>query len=247
MKLKKTSALVTGAGQRIGQQLAIALGRAGCDVVIHYRQSAEGARETAAMIESAGQKALLCQGDLRCQSDARRVAQQAIDWQDNLAVVVNSAATFDAVPFQQIEQEDWAVALETNLLGPFWISQLAGEWMKKAGRGKIINIADTSWMAPWPGYLPYSISKAGVVALTRGLAQVLAPTVQVNAIGPGAVMFPESYSEQKKQAVIAKTLRKAEGSPEDVCQAMLFLCECDYVTGTVIPVEGGELLGRGQT
>jgi NAD(P)-dependent dehydrogenase (short-subunit alcohol dehydrogenase family) len=115
--------------------------------------------------------------------------------------------------------------------------------MQKQGRGKIINIADWSGIRPYKNYLPYCISKAGVIALTKALALELSPTIQVNCICPGPILLPENFGEEEREAVIQETPLARLGSPEDVAAAVLFFVQgSDFVTGAVLPVDGGRLI-----
>jgi NAD(P)-dependent dehydrogenase (short-subunit alcohol dehydrogenase family) len=111
--------------------------------------------------------------------------------------------------------------------------------MRPNGGGKIINIVDVAGELIWPSYLPYSVSKAALIAVNRGLAKAWAPEIQVNAIAPGPVLFPEDYTDEQKRLAIDRTLLKRAGSPEDVVRAVIFLIENDYITGEVIHVDGG--------
>ena len=115
--------------------------------------------------------------------------------------------------------------------------------MKRRRSGKIINIVDTAAFRPWTNYLPYCAAKGGLATLTWGLARALAPNVQVNGIAPGPVLFPRGISRRERQAALDKTLLKREGSPEDIARAALFLLEgSDFVTGIILPVDGGRML-----
>ncbi len=245
MELHNKTALVTGAGKRIGRALALRLARLGCHVVVHYRRSEQEAWETAEGIRALGVEALLLQADLSIPEEAHHAAQEALDWKGALTVLVNSAANFGKAPFGQVTPGDWDIALDANLLGPFWLAQEIGPHMVSFGEGKIINIADISGRAPWPTHIPYCVSKAGLISLTMGLAKALAPAVQVNAIGPGPILFPEEYTEEQRQTVIKKTLLKRQGSPEDIADAVEFFCRCDYVTGVFLPVDGGQSVREG--
>ena len=130
-----------------------------------------------------------------------------------------------------------------NLKGPFLCAQRVGQEMLARGGGKIVNIADVNAYRPWPSYIPYCVSKAGVIALTQGLARALAPTVQVNAVAPGAVLFPEEYTPEQRERTLAPIPMRRQGTPEDVARTVLFLIEGpDYITGATIPVDGGRLL-----
>jgi len=112
--------------------------------------------------------------------------------------------------------------------------------MKKQGSGKIINIGDISGLNPWPGYIAYSLTKSGIISMTKGLAKALAPEVMVNCINPGPVLIPENYSESEIKTAIDKTLLKKAGSPEDIAQTVKYIIEgTDYLTGSIINVDGG--------
>ena len=140
----------------------------------------------------------------------------------------------------QISDADWDKLFTINLKTPFFISQKIGLIMKKQGFGKIINIGDTSGLNPWPGYLPYSLTKSGIIAMTKGLAKALAPEVLVNCINPGPVLIPEYYDANDINRTIEKTLIKKPGSANDIVQTVKFLIEgSDYITGSVINVDGG--------
>lgn len=243
MNLKGKTALITGAGKRIGRTLALRLAGLGCHIVVHYRHSKQEAHETAEAIRKLGVETLLVQADLAVPDEARGAAHQAIEWKGSLPILINSAANFGRTPLDKVQPEDWNFSLDTNLLGPFWLAQEIGPHMVTLGEGKIINIADISWRAPWPTRIPYCVSKAGLVSLTMGLANAFAPEVQVNAIGPGPILFPEDYTQEQRETVIRKTLLKRQGSPEDIADAVEFLCRCDYVTGVFLPVDGGQSVG----
>jgi NAD(P)-dependent dehydrogenase (short-subunit alcohol dehydrogenase family) len=157
-----------------------------------------------------------------------------------LDVLVNNAALFYKTPFGEISEKDWDTFHTLNLKSAFFMAQSASRYMLKHKSGKIINIGDSSADSPFPAYLPYSISKAGIVAMTKGLAKALAPHIQVNCVNPGPVMIPEGYSEEDRQSAIQKTLLKREGSGKDIAKTIRFLLEgSDYITGAIIPVDGG--------
>jgi len=114
--------------------------------------------------------------------------------------------------------------------------------MLNLGQGKIVNLADVAGEVIWPGYFAYSVSKAALIAVNRGLAKAYAPHIQVNAIAPGPVLFPEHYTEDQKKSAIERTLLKREGSPQDIVSAVIFLIENDYITGELVHVDGGRHL-----
>jgi NAD(P)-dependent dehydrogenase (short-subunit alcohol dehydrogenase family) len=154
-------------------------------------------------------------------------------------VLVNSAAVFGRTPLDGCCLEDWDRHLEVNLRGPWLFCQGVAAGMRERGEGAIVNLADFAAERPFPSYLPYSASKAGLVALTRGLATALAPAVRVNAIAPGTVLWPDGFPEEQQRHVLAKTPMGRPGTPEDIAAAAVYLAEADYVTGVVLPVDGG--------
>jgi len=124
-------------------------------------------------------------------------------------------------------------------IAPFFIARNAARLMLPRGQGKIVNIVDVAGEIIWPGYFSYSVSKAALIAVNRGLAKAYAPSIQVNGIAPGPVLFPENYTDEQKKSAIDRTLLKRAGSPADVVNAIVFLLENDYITGEVIHVDGG--------
>ncbi len=159
-----------------------------------------------------------------------------------LDILVNSASVFSPASADDATPAHWDAQMNTNAKAPFFIAQHAARFMRRTGRGKIINIADVAGEVIWPGYLPYSVSKAALIAVNRGLAKAYAPEIQVNAIAPGPVLFPEYYSEEQKRSRSRRTLLKREGSPADIVNAVVFLIENDYITGEMIHVDGGRHL-----
>ena len=242
MRLEGAAALVTGAGRRIGQAIAIGLARAGCDVAVHYHGSASGAEQTARAIRGAGRRAELVQADLTDPHAARGLADQAARVLKRLDVVVNSAAIMVRQPVEDVSPESWDATLDLNLRATFFVSQGAIPHLRRA-KGKIVNIADLAGLEPWPAYVPHCISKAGVVMLTKALARALAPDIAVNAIAPGAVLLPEEWDEQSREHIRETTPLNRLGTPADVVAAVRFLlADTDYVTGTVLVIDGGRLI-----
>ena len=241
MELAGRVALVTGAGRRLGQALAIGVARAGCDVAVHYHTSVAGAEATARAVRDAGRRAELLPGDLRDPSVARALPDRAATALGRLDVLINSAAVMVRREFDAVTPEDWNDALALNLTAAFFTSQGAAPHLRKA-RGKIINLADIAGFEVWPAYLPLNVSKAGMVMLTKGLARVLAPEIAVNAVAPGAVLPPDEWPADARAQLADTTPLKRLGAPEEVVRAVLFLLEHDYITGTVLPVDGGRLI-----
>lgn len=242
MKLAGTAALVTGAGRRVGQAIAVGLAGAGCDIAVHYNASAKGARETAAAVRDLGRRAELIQGDLADAQAARGLADQVVATFNRLDVLVNSAAIMVRQPIETITPESWDATLDLNLRAAFFVSQGAIPHLRKA-RGKIVNLADVGGIEPWAAYLPHCVSKAGVVMLTQTLARALAPDVAVNAVAPGPVLLPDEWDEATRERIRSTTPLQRLGEPADVVAAVKFLlADTDFVTGTVLIVDGGRLI-----
>jgi NAD(P)-dependent dehydrogenase (short-subunit alcohol dehydrogenase family) len=241
MDLAGKVALVTGAGgARLGRAIALALAARGAAVAVHYRTNAAGAAAVVSEIERAGGRAVALEADLRSPEAIRDLVAATVDRLGGLDVLVNNASTFDRVPFDATTPEDWDAALETNLRAPALLAREAAPHLGARGVGKIVSLTDVAAARPWPEFLPYCVSKAGLDALTRGLARALAPRVLVNALALGPILMPETA----KPAELARAVRRVPlgrtGEPADVVAALLFLLEgSDYVTGAVIPVDGG--------
>jgi len=242
VRLEGAAALVTGAGKRIGQAIAIGLAQSGCDVAIHYHGSAHGAEETARAVRSAGRRAELLPADLTDAAASRGLADQAARALKRLDIVINSAAIMVHEPVETVTPESWDGTLDLNLRATFFVSQGAIPHLRRA-KGKIVNMADIAGMEPWPAYVPHCVSKAGVIMLTQALARALAPDIAVNAVAPGAVLLPEDWDEEAREHIRKTTPLARLGDPADVVAAVRFLLAgTDYVTGTVLVVDGGRLI-----
>lgn len=230
-------ALVTGAGRRVGRAIALELGRAGAQVVVHYNASRGGADETAAMIVHAGGRAYVAQADLTDPAAPDRLIAEAIDAAGRLDILVNSAAVMERTPIGEVTVEAWEAMFSLNLRAPFFLSQAAAP--RLAEGGVIVNIADLAAFETWPAYIPHSITKAGIVQLTRALARALAPRIRVNAVAPGAVQLPDDWDADSARRLASTTPLGRLGSADDVAQAVRYLIEAGYVTGEVLIVDGG--------
>ena len=243
MKLKGKVALVTGAAKRIGREIALALAGRGCHVAITYRSSRKEAGATAAAIRRKGVRAMAVEADLLDSDQVRQAVRSVESRFGRIDVLVNNASSFYPTPWATVTEAQWEDLIGTNLSGPWRFAQASAPGMKRRRAGKIINIADVAAFSPWPAYLPYCAAKGGLVTLTWGLAKALAPEIHVNAIAPGPILMPKEISAADKKKAIEKTLLKRSGSPADIVAAALFLLEgSDFVTGVVLPVDGGRLL-----
>ncbi len=244
MDLNGKAALVTGGAVRVGKAIALALARAGADVAINYFSSAAAAIATVGEIEATGRRALAIQADVAQGDQVNRLVEQTVAGLGRLDVLVNSASLWRKTPWAELDEAAWDQLVDIALKGPFLCAKAAAPHLAAHGDGAIINIVDLSAFVPFPNYMPHSAAKAGLVNLTYALAMELAPAVRVNAIAPGPVLPPPDYTEAKIRAVARRTLLGHWGTADDVADAVVFLARAPYITGVVLPVDGGERLGR---
>jgi pteridine reductase len=233
-------ALVTGAAKRLGRAVALRLAEEGADVVIHYRSSAAEAQSAAAEIEKSGRRGRAISADLTNVSEIKRLFDEAAKQLGRLDILVNSAANFLPSSVVSTTEEIWDASLDTNLRASFFCAQAAAPLLRRT-HGTIINFADTGGLLGWPGYVAHSVSKAGVVMLTRVLAKALAPEVRVNAIVPGTITMPGDPLEWEPDFSKLAPLRRT-GATEDVAGAAMYLIGAKFVTGHVLILDGGRTL-----
>ncbi|MGH7508340.1 MAG: SDR family NAD(P)-dependent oxidoreductase [Gemmatimonadales bacterium] len=232
-------ALVTGAGRRLGRAMAKALADRGMTLAIHHHSSSAGAHELKAEILRARGRAACFAADLTDPEAARALPRRVVEELGALDVLVNSAAVMHRLRLEETTPAQWDAILGLNLRSVFFCTQGAAPALRAAG-GKVVNLADLSGLEPWPGFAAHSISKAGVIMLTKVLARSLAPEVTVNAIAPGAVLVPEEYDATERDRLARSTPLRRLGTPEDAVSALLYLLEGgDFVTGEVLVVDGG--------
>jgi pteridine reductase len=233
-------ALVTGSGKRLGREVALGLAERGADLVIHYRSSEDEARKVTGEIEKLGRRAITVSADLDQVSQIRALFDKVAAAFGRLDILVNSAASFVQTEFAATTEKVWASSLDTNLKAPFFCSQAAAPLLKKTG-GCIINFADVGGILGWSGFIPHSISKAGVIMLTRCLAKELAPEVRVNAIAPGTITLPDDAPELEATFIRQAPLKRS-GRPVDIVGAVTYLATAKLVTGQTLVVDGGRVL-----
>ena len=192
--------------------------------------------------ESPVRQALAIPTDVRDPEQVNNLVQKALAHFGHIDVLINNAADFFPTPLGEVVESEWDHLISLNLKAPFFLSQLAGTSMLSRGHGKIVNIVDVAAERPWPQFLPYCASKAGLVSLTKGLAKALAPAVQVNAVAPGTMLPPPESSSFSQDLAIERSLLKKMGRPDDISKAVTYFLENDFVTGTVLPVDGGRML-----
>jgi NAD(P)-dependent dehydrogenase (short-subunit alcohol dehydrogenase family) len=235
-------ALITG-GKRIGAVVARVLATAGVDIALVYNRSREEADETAAAVRLLGRRAVVVHADVTNEQQCRDAVASTVRELGRLDILVNMASLYVAKPFAELSAADWDRQMSVDLRASFLFSHAAAPAMKQNGGGRIINFAD--WIAAsarprYPGYLPYYVAKAGVKALTEGLAlELAADQVLVNAIAPGPILAPPDMSKAESDAVVKSTPLGRWGGEEEIAKAVMFLVESEFVTGETIRVDGG--------
>ncbi|HEU5468329.1 MAG TPA: pteridine reductase [Steroidobacteraceae bacterium] len=237
------AALVTGAARRIGAVLASAFHAAGARVAVHCRDSAAEADALVARMNAArADSARAFRADLADAAACDALVAEVLRAFGRLDVLVNNASTFYPTPVGAITPDQFDDLVGSNLRAPLFLSQAAAPALAKQ-EGLILNIGDIHGLRPLAGHAVYCAAKAGLLMLTRSLARDLGPAIRVNAIAPGAVMWPErGVDEALKERIIARTALKRAGSPEDVAKAALYFATgAPFVTGQVLAVDGGRL------
>lgn len=242
LPLAGQAALITG-GRRIGAAVAVALAERGADVAVCYWSSRGVADETAAIIRGLGRRAAVLHADLARPQDCRRVVTEAVSALGRLDILVHLASVYERRPYAELNDADWDHVLAVELRAAHLCTHAAVPHLRAGGRGRVVTFAD--WVAAsgrprYPGYLPYYVAKAGIIALTEALALELAPDrILVNAIAPGPILPPAGTSEEELAAVERATPLGRWGGESEIVKAALFLIETEFVTGETVRVDGG--------
>jgi len=236
-------ALVTGAGKRVGRVIALALARRGADVLVHYHTSEDAALRVVDEVGALGRRAIALRADLCDAGAVHALAVEASARAGAVDVLVNSASNYLRTPFDTLDEAVWDLSLDVNLKAPYLLSIALGRTMRERGAGCIVNVVDWAAERPYRHYLPYCVSKAGLVGLTKALARELAPAVRVNAVAPGPVLLPEDMGADEVAAVVRATPLGRVGAPEDVAACVAFLAaDAPFTTGSVYHVDGGRAI-----
>ena len=237
-------ALVTGAARRLGAAIVLELARAGADVAIHVRSSAKEGVRLARRVKALGRRAIVVEADLEDAGVCRALVATVVESLGRLDVLVNNAAIFEPTDPTAADEAAFDRHMAINARAVYVLTAEAGRRMaaRRVG-GVVVQLACASAAAPYPGYLPYSASKAAVVALTKGFAKTFAPRVRVNAISPGPVLPPTGSTRAARAAAAAGTVMGRFGTANDVAKAVRYLVvDAPFVTGAVLPVDGGRHL-----
>jgi len=240
-KLSGRVALVTGAAKRIGRVVALRLAAEGADVVIHYGHSESQALDTVREIEKLGRQSIAISANLTSVAEIQSLVSQTVDHFHRLDILVNNAANFLQTKFGSTTEQTWDASLDTNLKAPFFAAQAAAPHLAKSGKGTIVNFADIGGILGWQEFLPHSVSKSGVIMMTRILAKELAPAVRVNAIAPGTITMPGDPPEWQTDFIRRAPLQRT-GRPEEIADVVLFLITAEFLTGQTLILDGGRTL-----
>lgn len=242
MDLKDSVVLITGAALRVGHATALFLAQRGAHIAFSYYLDDEPWQQTRNEIEAYSVRSLACQTEIRDAAQVKRLVEATMSEFGRVDVLINNASVWLKSSFLEITEEQWDLALDINLKGPFLASQAVAPHMLAQGRGVILNITDLSAFQIWPGYAHHAASKAGLVSLTKYLATELAPQVRVNAIAPGTILLPENPPPEKIKWATDKSVLKRVGSPQDLARLAEFLITNEFITGSVYFVDGGRSL-----
>ncbi len=232
--------LVTGAARRVGQILALACARAGADVIIHYGNSEEQARQVQEQISVLGRRSWSIQADLSDPAQAEGILPQAVKF-GPVYGLVNNAAIFESLSWDDTTLEAWERHLAINLTAPFLLSQAFARQVREGSEGRIVNILDWRALKPGSDHFPYTISKAALAGMTKSLALALSPAVTVNGLALGAILPPDDQTDP--EAILARVPIKRWAETREIEEALLFLLAGPpYITGEILHLDGGRHL-----
>lgn len=235
--------LITGAAQRIGAALARDLHSRGMDIIIHYHHSVKQAQALAEELNTARRRsACSLQADLQDEHAPGQLIRSAMEFNQRLDALINNASNFFPTVVGETTIDQWRALVDVNMKAPYFLASAAAIHLRPR-HGTIINMTDIHAERPLHGYAVYSAAKAGLAMLTKALAAELGPEIRVNAVAPGAILWPEDMPEDQKARIIAKTPLEQKGATTDIASAVYYLIdEAVYMTGQVLTVDGGRTL-----
>ena len=240
MEINGKTALVTGGQRRLGRAIAIGLAESGANVVVAHYEDDELAESALKEIKSKGVNGMKYKFDVSDRESVKALTKAAFDKFGVVDILVNSSSFYQKAPFPNDDISNWEKSLGIILNGPFYLCNELAPRMLEKGEGVIINICDLSIWETWPDFTGHCVAKVGLWALTRQLALELAPNVRVNAIAPGPTIPPVDFDQAKIDRTAGKTLLDRWGTPQDIVNTVRYMVETDYLTGTLIPVDGGQ-------
>ena len=235
--------MVTGAAKRVGQAIALDFASRGWSVAVHYRKSETEAHEVVAKISSEGGRAIAIRADLAREEEVQQLVRLATRALGPLCCLINNASTFERDGALDATRASWDLHMEGNLRAPFVLIQDFVRQLEPPDQGNVISIIDQRVWNLTPHFMSYTVSKAALWTLTRTLALALAPTVRINAIGPGPIL-PSIHQTKESFGRLCATLPLQRGTtPEEICRAIQFILESPAMTGQMIALDGGQHLG----
>lgn len=241
-------ALVTGAGARLGQSMAVYLAKRGYDVAVHFSQSSDGAQETVSQIKALGRNAIALQADLLDLDAAEKLVPRAVDGLSGpLNCLVNNASIFEYDTLETASRESWDRHMMSNLQVPFILSQqFAAQFPEGQAEERqsalIVNMVDQRVRKLTPEFMTYSLAKHGLWTLTQTAAQALAPSIRVNAIGPGTTLKGARQTQEHFDTQRQNSLLERGANPDDITAALGYFLDSPAVTGQLLCVDGGQHL-----
>lgn len=239
MELTDRVVLITGGARRIGRAIALRLARAGCHIAIHYRRSDSDSAATVAQCRAHGVDADRFPADLGDPGQTAQLVAGVIARFRRLDVLINNASEFPRMTLDEFEPAAWDRVMHVNVTAPMILAHAASNELRQR-RGRIINMCDAASARPWTSHLAYSASKAALECATKMLARALAPDVNVVGIAPGVADWPDDYGAELRAQLTARIPLQRAGTPDDVAALVHFLLvDGDFVTGSIIPIDGG--------
>ena len=244
LPLHGRTAFVTGSSRGIGRAIAVELGRWGADVVVHAQKNLDLAESTAAEIRGLGRRSLALLADVRVKADLEAAADRVKAELGPVDILVNNVGTRQDGPFILMSEEKWDEVMNVNLRGTVYATKAFVRGMMARKWGRIVNIVSPTGIIGMAGQTNYGASKGAIIALTRSLAREMAPFgVLVNAVNPGFIHteLTADVSEETKRELLAPTILKRQGEPEEVASVVAFLCSdfSSYMSGQIVNVDGG--------
>ncbi|MHC4441282.1 MAG: SDR family oxidoreductase [Planctomycetota bacterium] len=238
-------ALITGSSRRVGRAMALELAQAGFDIAVHFKTSADAARQVADEIRKLGRQAILVSCELADLDMINNIVSDTIEAFGRIDVLVNNASLFVKTPLDRIDLAQWDRLIRVNIIAPLLLARKTAPHMKKTGGGRIVNLTDIHAHSPIRDYDLYCATKAALTSITKSLALELAPEITVNAVAPGIAVFPDDYDQQLRDQLVSKVPLKREGSPQEVADLVRFLVtQGSYITGQIIPIDGGRSIEK---
>lgn len=235
-------ALVTGGAQRLGRGIVLELARSGFDVAIHFNSSQQEAEETQTQVRALGRRSIILRANLQEEAQTERLMLRATETLGPIGVLINNASRFDRDEWHDASRTSWDAHMETNLRTPFVLTQAFARALPPGSEGVVINMIDQRVWSLTPHFVSYTISKAGLWALTQTMALALAPRIRVNAIGPGPAL-PSPRQTEAQFARQAGSVPLGHGtSPDEVARAVMAILGLPAMTGQMIALDGGQHL-----